>query len=262
MFQIDLVHNAHGGWDDPEIIKRLLPPFQEAITLAVPFKFKVAVDGEGFPGSERVDLDRVVDNQIARDQRIHQRCSVRVSRHTDNGITHGGQVNNRGDTGEVLENDPAWGKRNLDLASLSTSPIEDVFDVMPSDRGTITLPSCRLKQNANGVREFIKTIAGQCRQIDVRAISELCGHGAPVRLRVIRHINLSMEVGKNMLRGSYGRSNLAKGRSSSGQLDKGRIMTLQGSSNPSRSRSQSSWRSEVCWVASKEMISIRLSSAS
>ena len=39
IFQIHLMHDARGRWNDAEIVERLLAPFQKFIALAVAFEF-------------------------------------------------------------------------------------------------------------------------------------------------------------------------------------------------------------------------------
>ena len=56
--------------DDAEVVERLLAPAQERVALAVALVVAVGVDVEGARVAEGVDLDRVVDDQVDRDQRV------------------------------------------------------------------------------------------------------------------------------------------------------------------------------------------------
>uniref|UniRef100_A0A6J5ZXS1 Unannotated protein n=1 Tax=freshwater metagenome TaxID=449393 RepID=A0A6J5ZXS1_9ZZZZ len=87
------------GRDDAELLKRLLPPAQELVALAVALELALRVDRERVGFAEGINLNRVVDHKLGRDQRLN--CG-RVAAKLDHGVAHRGKVDDRGDSGEIL----------------------------------------------------------------------------------------------------------------------------------------------------------------
>ena len=70
IFEIHLMDDAGAGRHDAEIAKRLLPPTQEFVPLAVALELDVDVFAQRGGRTEAVDLHRMVDDQVGLDQRI------------------------------------------------------------------------------------------------------------------------------------------------------------------------------------------------
>ena len=66
VFEVDLMDDSRRGGDDPKVVERFLSPLEELVSLAIAIEFLLAVDSEGNPGVEGIDLDGVVDDQITR----------------------------------------------------------------------------------------------------------------------------------------------------------------------------------------------------
>ena len=103
VLEVDLVADPGRRRDHAEVVERLLAPAQERVALAVALVVALGVDGEGARVAEGVDLDRVVDDQVDGDQRIDLR---RVAAELVHRVAHRRQVDDRGDAGEVLHQDP------------------------------------------------------------------------------------------------------------------------------------------------------------
>ena len=84
---------------DLEVLERLLAPPEELVALAVALELELGVDREGVGGAERVDLHRVVDDELGRDERVDLRGVAAERRHR---VAHRGEVDDRGHAGEVL----------------------------------------------------------------------------------------------------------------------------------------------------------------
>ncbi len=84
---------------DAEIVECILTPAQETIPLAVTFEFQFLVFRRRVSGAEHIDLDRVVDHQIDRHQRVHLR---RIAAKPDDAVAHGGEVDHRRHPGKIL----------------------------------------------------------------------------------------------------------------------------------------------------------------
>ena len=89
--------------NDLEVAERGLAPAQERIPLAVTLDLELDVAGEREPRGELVDLHRMVDHELGRDQRIDPSG---VAAELRDRIAHRGEVDHRGHAGEVLEQHP------------------------------------------------------------------------------------------------------------------------------------------------------------
>ncbi|CAI8343792.1 MAG: Uncharacterised protein [Cellulomonadaceae bacterium TMED98] len=107
MFDVDLVDNAGARWDNFEVFKRGLTPAQELVTLSVSLILELHVSGEGVVLAEKVGNDRVVNDQFRRREGID---FLGIPSELNDGLPHGGQVDNAGHSSEVLENDACGGE--------------------------------------------------------------------------------------------------------------------------------------------------------
>src|SRR5437763_13757238 len=64
VFQIDLVYNARSRWHNTEVIKSLLCPAQQRITLAVTLIFAPNIAGKCQARAKCINLYRVIDDQV------------------------------------------------------------------------------------------------------------------------------------------------------------------------------------------------------
>ena len=118
--------------NNAEVVKGVLAPFKECITLHVAFVFAVNVHLERTWVAKFVDHNRVVDDQIHWVQRVDLFC---VTTKGHKCVAHRGQVDYGWNAGEVLQKhagravcDFAWV-----LAALST-PFSECFDVVDGNR--------------------------------------------------------------------------------------------------------------------------------
>ena len=100
VLEIDLMHDARAGWDDTEVLEGVLSPPEQRVPFAVPLELALHVFPVRLRRTEEVDLDRVVDDQIGRYDRIDP---VRVTAQSLESIPHGGQVDDSRDTRKVLK---------------------------------------------------------------------------------------------------------------------------------------------------------------
>ena len=110
VLEVDLVADAGPRRHDPEAVEGLLGPAQELVALDVALVLDVDVRVEGRRVSPTLGDDRVVDDQLDRDQRVDLR---RVAAELGQGVAHGGQVDHAGHAGEVLHEDPLGGEGDL-----------------------------------------------------------------------------------------------------------------------------------------------------
>jgi hypothetical protein len=85
------------------------------------------VELEGVVPAEVIDLHRVIDHQIDGGERLHP---LEVETSTRQCRAHGGEVDEGGHTGEVLEQHPPHGERYFSRAGSVRLPPSQRFDVL------------------------------------------------------------------------------------------------------------------------------------
>ena len=138
-----------GRRHDAEVVERLLAPAQERVALAVALVVALGVDVEGARAAEGVDLDRVVDHEVDRDQRVDPR---RVAAELVHRVAHRRQVDDRRHAGEVLHQDP--GRLEGDLLRSGSAvgvPGGDRLDVGGGHRVAVLEPQRVLEQDLERV---------------------------------------------------------------------------------------------------------------
>ena len=99
ILQVHLVDDA-GPWrHHAQVAERGLGPAQQLIALAVSLVLALHVEGEGAGRAEAVDLHRVIDDQVCRDERVHRRRIAAEVRHR---VAHDREVDDGRDAGEIL----------------------------------------------------------------------------------------------------------------------------------------------------------------
>jgi hypothetical protein len=152
-------------WNDAKILKRLLPPAKKLIPLPVAIELLLGVDQERGIGAIFIDLNGVIDDQVDRLERID---TFRGATEPDDRVAHGGEIDDGGNTGEVLEEHPAGAKRNLLLGLAADVPSRKRFDVGPLDECVILVAQEILEEDAQGDR---KALDRRVRQLGERAQS-------------------------------------------------------------------------------------------
>ena len=133
---------------DAEVVEGLPPPLEEGVALAVALELALGVGREGALVAEGVDLDRVVDDEVDVDQRVDL---LRVAPDLGHRVAHRRQVDDRGDAGEVLHQDPGGLEGDLDAGLGVRVPAGDRLDVGGGDRGAVLEPQDVLEQDLDRV---------------------------------------------------------------------------------------------------------------
>ena len=89
-----------------------LRPAQELVALAVALVLAVDVEGERVGRPVAIDLHRVVDDEVGRDERLDAR---RVAADVGHRVAHRGEIDDRRNAGEVLQQDARRHERHLGL---------------------------------------------------------------------------------------------------------------------------------------------------
>ncbi len=119
VLEVHLVADAHARWHQREVVERLLGPPQQRIAFAVALDLLLDVACVSVAETERVDLDRVVDDEVDRDERIHL---ARVFARALHRRPHRRQVHHRGHAGEVLHKYARGEERQLGILRRGRRP--------------------------------------------------------------------------------------------------------------------------------------------
>ncbi len=163
---VDLVDDAGPGRHDAQVAERGLCPAQELVALAVALVFPLDVEGEGAGRPESIDLDGVVDDEVGRDQRIDL---GRVTAEGGHRVAHHGQVHDRRDAGEILEQDAGRHERDLGLGCHARPPCQQRLHVRRAGRRPVGVTEQVLEQDLDrdGQRGQVDPIADGLESVDV-----------------------------------------------------------------------------------------------
>ena len=119
---------------DAKILKRALRPFQELVALLVllVLVFDVLLERERI--AKMIDRNRMVDDEIDRNQRIDL---LRIAAEMVHGVAHGGEIDHGGHPGEVLHQHARRPKGDLAVRCLGLEPLRHRLDVLLGDGAAI-----------------------------------------------------------------------------------------------------------------------------
>ena len=140
------------GRDDLEVGERPLPPAQERVALPVALELELGVARDREPRRVLVDLDRVVDHELGRAQRVDPLWIASEIAHC---VPHGREVDHRGHAREVLQ-EHATGREGDLLRGLGRRvPRRDGLDVVRGHVRAVLVPEHVLEQDAQRVRQAV-----------------------------------------------------------------------------------------------------------
>ena len=150
VFEIHLVDDADAGRDDAECFEGLLPPFEKLVTLTVALELHLEVETQRVGTAEEVDLHGVVDDQIDRNEGLDH--GGILARRGDR-IAHGGQVDQEGHTGEILQHDAGDHERNLLGGRLLRLPRGKDSHILLADFAAVAIAEHGFQDDANAHRQ-------------------------------------------------------------------------------------------------------------
>ena len=150
VLEIDLVDDPGVGRDDPKVLERVLSPPQERIPLEIPGELEVGIQLQRVRTAKMIDLDRMVDDELDRLQRIDAARIATQSQHT---IPHRREIDQRRHAREILQQDA--GRREGDLMCRRTGrvPAGHDRDVVRADGSAVLVPQQILEQDLEGIRQ-------------------------------------------------------------------------------------------------------------
>ena len=155
------------GRDHAKVAEGGLGPAQELVALAVALVFALDVEGERAGRPEPVDLDGMVDDEVGRDERVHL---GRVAAEVGHRVTHDREIDDRGNPGEVLEQDTGRHERDLRLGGRARTPCQQGLDVGRLDHATAGVAEGVLEQDLDRDRQAgeVDPVSDGIEPVDVR----------------------------------------------------------------------------------------------
>jgi hypothetical protein len=150
--------NTGPWWDNLEVLKGVLTPFEELESLVVSIEFDLLIVVKSSWVSRIIDLDGVINDKVDWDLRVDLHW---VDSEVGDSVSHGSEINDGWNSGEILEEHSSWLERNFDVSGVVVGPVEDVFDVLLSDGEVVTVSDGRLEENSDGVRESFNSIVSE-----------------------------------------------------------------------------------------------------
>ena len=140
ILEIHLVNDADARRDDAKSVKRLSSPFQKSISLFVAAKLHLHVSLIGGFAAGVIDLDRMVDHQIDRHERLDD---ARILPDPLHRRTHRRKVDKQRHARKILQDDPRTTKGISPLRSSPRLPRGKRSDIRFAD----LLPAIKIPQN-------------------------------------------------------------------------------------------------------------------
>jgi hypothetical protein len=175
ILEVDLVDDSSVRRHYAEVVQRLLSPAQKRVALLIPLELEVGVDEQGRFASVLVDLHRVIDDEIDGLQRIDQSG---ISAESGERVAHGGEIDDGGNAGEILEQYSRGAEGNLFLDGALHVPRRESPDVVGLYELAVFIPEKIFEEDleAEGesvcvpVREFGERVQPKDRVLPTRNV--------------------------------------------------------------------------------------------
>ncbi len=186
ILEVHLVNDSGGRRNDPEVVEGSLSPLEELVAFHVPCELHLGVDLQRIGRVERIDLHRVIDDEVGRDLRVDLGGGGFVSGHPNHRRPHRSEVDDGGNAGEVLENDAGRLVGDLRLPHLRCNIASHCMNVRVGDDPSIVIPERRLEENLDRIRQGIDvTETGEGIESIDRSFAERCVDRAPCSERIV-----------------------------------------------------------------------------
>ena len=143
------MHDPRIRRHDLESRERFLRPAQERVALAIALELEIGVDLERGRRAELIDDDRVVDDELGGEQRIH---AFGIAAHLHHRVPHRGEIHDGGDAGEVLQQHARRHERDLFIRQPERLPTRQFLHVGGLDHATVFAAQQILEQDLEGIR--------------------------------------------------------------------------------------------------------------
>lgn len=152
IFQVNLMADTGAGRDGQEVLEGGLTPLEEFESFVVSFEFNSFVSFSGISSLGNIDLNGVINNQIDGNQGVDLLGITSKSGHS---VSHSSQIDNTGDTSEILQKNSSRLERNFDTFSAGLGPIKNLFNISGFDVEFITVSKGTFEEDSDGEGEFL-----------------------------------------------------------------------------------------------------------
>ena len=143
--------DTHPRRNRREVAKRRLSPLQKRIALPIALELQQRIGIKSPGGAELIHLDRMVDHQFGRHQRIH---ALRVAAQRPDGVAHRGKIHHCGHAGKVLHQHPRRHVGNLPAGLGLGVPVGQKLNVPGRHIHAILAAQQVFKQNLQAERQL------------------------------------------------------------------------------------------------------------
>jgi len=152
VLDVHLVHDAGAGRHDLEVVERGLAPAEELVALAVALVLDLDVALERVLAAEEVGDDRVVDDHLGRRERVD---AVGVAAEREDGLAHGGEVDDARHAGEVLHDHARGRELDLGVGLGRGDPGAERLDLRLRDVGAVFSAEEVLEEHLQAERQLL-----------------------------------------------------------------------------------------------------------
>ena len=146
VLEVDLVDDADSGRHDAEAVECLHPPFQKLIALLVALELDVHVELQRIGTIGVVDLHGVVDDEVDRHERLDD---LWVGAGAAGRGTHGREVDEQRDAGEILQQHAGHHERDLVRPLGTRLPVGQRADIVLGDLPAVNVAEHRFEDDAD-----------------------------------------------------------------------------------------------------------------
>ena len=153
VFDVDLMNNAGIRRHNLEVVECGLAPAQEGVAFLVAVELDLGIEIQSIVAAGFVDHHGVVDHQLNRYQRVDL---GRIATQLGHRITHRGQIDHAGHTGEILQNHAGRSERDFRAGFCLGIPVDQGVDVVLGDVDAIFVAHQVLQQHLQGVGQTVE----------------------------------------------------------------------------------------------------------
>ncbi len=168
VLHIDLVADADARRNDLERLEGLHAPFHQGVALAVARELDLHIAAHRVGTAGDVGLDGMIDDKVNGNQRLD---APRIVATRLGLAAHGGEVGQQRNSGEVLEQHPGNGKRNLLVPDAIGRPASQGVDVAAQDLCLVAMAQRRFQEQPDDIgqpRDVDALVLGKGRQRENR----------------------------------------------------------------------------------------------
>ncbi len=121
----------------------------ESFEVSAIFEFFVLFSGIG--GSGLIDSNGVINDQIDRDDGVDL---IGITTKSGDGISHGSEIDDSGDTSEILKDNSGGKERNIQILVGGVFPVKDSFNISSLEFEFVAVSDGAFEEDSDRVREF------------------------------------------------------------------------------------------------------------